>query len=255
MSKMKSEVDRYIRMRHIIQLWTQPQQRPGCILAPKFTLHQVSLIDTKNIQKSWAAQCGCIQRFLCKMAVDQLATGRYMKRMKFWPSDKCPRCMESNETTLHVLKCPAATQLFNQKSTELVTMLQQYPTKPELIQGIQLLFQTFLSSSNEEPLHLTTTPPTATDDICVRQQLQLPLHEFMRGCIVTHWRTSQEQFQTRIHSRRSANRWAQSLIQGIWQLYFSLWLHHNEAYYSDPVTQNNFNNSQNSTKKSDDNGP
>ena len=117
-------------------------------------------------------------------------------------------------------------------------MLQQYPTKPELLQGIQLLFHTFLSSSHEDPLHLTMIALTSTDEICVKQQLQLPLYEFMQGRIVTTWCTKQDQFLNRIHSRRSANRWVQSLIHGIWQLYFSLWLHHNEAYYSDPEIQN-----------------
>ena len=81
--KMKVELDRYLRTRQIILLWTNSQKRAGQTTAPKFTSLQVS---TVNIQKCWATQRGCIQRFLCKMTTNQLATGRYMKRMRFWPS-------------------------------------------------------------------------------------------------------------------------------------------------------------------------
>ena len=139
--------------------------------------------------------------------------------------------------TLHVLQCPAAKQIFHEKSTDLVQSLQQYPTKLELLHGIKVLLNMFLASSNDDPLHLMKFSSIATNEISVQHQLQLPLHEFMRGRIVKTWCKEQDQFLTRIRSRWFANRWAQSLIHGIWQLYFSLWLHPNDAYHSDLATQ------------------
>ena len=41
-----------------------------------------------------------------------------------------------------------------------------------------------------------------------------------------------------IQFARSANWWTQLLIHEIWQLFFALWLHRNEAYHSNPITQN-----------------
>ena len=166
------------------------------------------------------------------MAVDQLATSRYMKRMHFWPSDKCPRCLASNETTLHVLTCPdlAAQALFTQQLRKLLNILSIYPTKPEILHGIQLLYKAFHNGLAEIPLH---DQPDS-----VIEQMKLQLHEFVRGRIVTTWCSEQDEFLQRIRSRRSANRWTQLLIHEKWQLFFALWLHCNEAYHSNPKTQN-----------------
>ena len=61
---------------------------------------------------------------------------------------------------------------------------------------------------------------------------------FLWGRIVTKWRDEQALFLTCICSRRSANHWAQTLINELWQLYFALWLQRNKAYHSNPTTQN-----------------
>ena len=225
-------------MQQIVKLWTPPQQRSRQIIAPKFTMHQVSLVDTENIQDCWATQRGCMKQFLCKMAVNQLATGRYMKRMRFWPSDNCPRCMSPNKTTLHVLQCPAAQPIVQEKIASLVQNLQHYLTKPELLQGIMALYNTFLDESTTDTTPLTDTSSLPSNELSIKHQLQLPLLEFVQGRLVGTWHNEQAKFLQRIQSRRSANRWTQILIHEIWQLYFSLWIHRNEAYHSDPATQN-----------------
>ena len=62
---------------------------------------------------------------------------------------------------------------------------------------------------------------------------------FLWGRIVTKWRDEQALvFLTCIRSRQSANHWAQTLIHELWHLYFALWLQCNEAYHSDPTTEN-----------------
>ena len=228
--KLKATLANHLRTRQIVQTWTQPRNQAGIQVTPCFTLTQVDMIDTSNIQKIWHTQRGCIKRFLCKMAVDQLATGRYMKRMRFWPSDKCPRCLAPNETTLHVLTCPdpEATALFSQQLQKLLDNLNNYPTKPELLHDIRALYTTFHDG--------LTKVQCATES--ARAQMILPLHKFVRGRIVTTWCTEQDQFLQRIRARRSATRWVQMLIHEIWQLFFRLWLHRNEAYHSDPKIQN-----------------
>ena len=72
----------------------------------------------------------------------------------------------------------------------------------------------------------------------VNTQIELPVHEFARGLIVQQWQTKQEEFLQRIQSRKTASKWTQVLISAIWQLYFDMWLHRNEAYHSQPETQN-----------------
>ena len=108
--------------------------------------------------------------------------------------------------------------------------LSIYPTKPEILHGIQLLYEAFHNGLVEITIH------DKTDSVI--EQMKLPLHEFVRGRIITTWCSEQDEFLQRIRSRRSANRWTQLLIHEIWQLFFALWLHRNEAYHSNPITQN-----------------
>ena len=227
--KLKLTIDCFLRAQQIILHWTTPKHTNGILKQPRFSMTQISAIDFNSIQQSWSHQRGCLRRFICKMATDQLATGRYMKRMRFWPSDKCPRCLEPNETTLHVLTCtdPGAVQLLQQRCNEMETLLSNFPTKPELIQGILSLYASFSNAS------IKVKPFT-----CVTAQLQLPIHEFVRGRIVKNWRQEQEKFLQRIRSRRSSTRWTHTLIHEIWKTFFSMWLHCNEAYHSDSIKQN-----------------
>ena len=127
-----------------------------------------------------------------------------MKRMRFWPSDQCPRCMANNETTLHVLQCkaPSAVELLHERLQLLLNNLKNFPTKPEILQGINAIFHLCIQTPETEPY------PGPTDGIAnvlsepsVVVQLTLPIHEFLRGRIVTKWRDEQALFLTRIRSR------------------------------------------------------
>ena len=152
------------------------------------------LVDSDNIQQIWKMQRGCIKQFLYKMAVDQLATSHYMKRMHFWPSDKCPRCFAPNKTTLHILTRPDPTAkvLFTQQLQKLLDTLGTYQTKPELLHGIQMLYETFHDGLTEIPLQ---SQPES-----VITQMNLPLHEFVCCRIVTTWCYEQDKFLQRIQS-------------------------------------------------------
>ena len=70
-----------LRKLDVIQYWTEPRKRNGNWVEAKFSQEQSELLDVDNIQKAWDMREGHVKRFLCKMSVDQLATGRYMKRM------------------------------------------------------------------------------------------------------------------------------------------------------------------------------
>ena len=191
------------------------------------------MIDTDNIQKSWNQARGCIKRFVCKMSVNQLATGRYMRRMKYWASDKCPRCLQSNKTTLHVIQCNhlSATQRSAHLRDQLVQQLSAFPTCRALVQLITVLLQAIAWQIEPHlPSHHEAQP-------LLQAQMQLPLHEFARGRIVHQWKEYQQQYLTAIQSPQNANRWAQTLITGLWNIYFHMWLHRNKAFHSNKQVQ------------------
>ena len=76
---LKNQLSTHLRSRPIIHFWTTPIRVQGVQKPPKYTIHQISLLDTHNTQVAWNKNRGCIKRFVCKMSADQLATGKYMK--------------------------------------------------------------------------------------------------------------------------------------------------------------------------------
>ena len=100
-----------------------------------------------------------------------------MKRMGFWASDKCPRCLQPNETTMHIVQCPdiSAMQLMITLRQKLQRKLMAFPTKPQTAELIdQLLF------TNSWKID-----PQAPNDIhaanLMNEQLKLPLEDFAKG--------------------------------------------------------------------------
>ena len=246
--KAKQIIERMLRQSDVIKYWTQPRQRNGTWHETKFTQEQLSLLDVNNIQKAWDHRAGQLKRFICKMAVDQLATGKYMKRMRFWPIDKCPRCLQDNETTLHVLQCthPEAKTLAEKLTEELVAQLGQYPSCPQLTKGIQALLK---FNINHTPI-----PEELARGSSVSVQMRLPCHEFVRGRIVTQWGLDQQDYFNNIASPKKASRWVQFVTTGIWNLFFQMWLHRNEHLHSNEQSKTKSIKPKNSIMKYEDNG-
>ena len=111
------------------------------------------------------------------MAVDQLATGRYMKQMNFWASDKYPRCLQPNETTNHVLQCQeiSAMQLMVKLRTQLHMKLRAFPTNSETIEAIDHML---LSASWKAELQTSSNP--TTQNLLEAQLIFSPI-EFDKG--------------------------------------------------------------------------
>ena len=143
--KAKKTIDTMLRQLNVTKYWTEPRKRSGRWEEAKFTHGQLEQIDTVNIQKAWEKQEGHLKHFICKMSVNQLATGRYMKRMRFWPTDQCPCCLCTNETTLHVFQCTHSDvqELANTLQEELLTKLQQHPTFFYIFSLIKVITSTY----------------------------------------------------------------------------------------------------------------
>ena len=167
------------------------------------------------------------------MSVDQFATGKYMKRMGFWASDRCPRCLHANKTTMHVLQCQelSAMQLMVKLQANLWSKLQQFPTSNATIDLIDhILFSNLWNLPPQEQELLKAQK-------LMEDQLQLPLSEFRKGRLVKIWNKRQEEYLQRTQSQRTATKWTQTLIQELWNIFFQMWLYRNEAFHTDEQTQ------------------
>ena len=72
----------------------------------------------------------------------------------------------------------------------------------------------------------------------MQAQLQLPLCEFSKGRLVHAWSQHQDEYLKQIQSQWTASKWTQTLINELWNIFFQLWLHRNEAYHSNKQVQN-----------------
>ena len=228
---VKRQLDCLLRTINITQYWTKSIKRSGVTRPPVFTRQQLSRIDTICIQKAWDSEPAHKKRFICKMSVNQLATGRYMKRMCFWASDQCPRCGADNETTMHVIRCPNPSAQAMEKTlrTKLLQDLETYPTSPTLMRSIGALLANII--------HDIPIPSAQQGEIAIKEQLTLEASEFLKGRVVQQWRIQQQEYLDTILSQRTARRWTQHLIRRFWDMFFQMWLHRNEWLHSNPEVQ------------------
>ena len=227
-SDLKYFVTQAIRRQSILNEWTLPRMKYGTTVSePKFSITQLDIMDEANIRAAWQQAKGYIRRFVCKASINQLATGKYMRRMGFWPSDKCPRCLDDNETSIHVLQCPSTASRDNLRESikSFTKQMKQLATHPAIIKAAIYLLHKGTNSSD------VTFPINPTVQELVTKQLHLPIIEFLRGRIVTIWSLVQGGFYRTIQSPRSEDRWAALFVTNLWDIYFSAWTHRNDTLH------------------------
>ena len=91
------------------------------------------------------------------------------------------------------------------------------------------------SSSLANTTILTPTPQRSIRT--QRTNATTPARRFARGRIVKQWREHQHRYLQTIQSPRKADRRTQTLITGLWDIFFQMWLHRNEAFHSNKNIQ------------------
>ena len=148
--------------------------------------------------------------------------------MGFWSSDKCPRCLDANETSIHVLQCPCPSSRDNLRESvkSFTKNMKQLETHPAIIEAAIYLLH---KGTNSSPAVTFPTNPMVQE--LVTEQLHLPIIEFLRGCIVTNWSLVQGRYYQTIQSPRSEDRWAALFVTSLWDIYFSAWTHRNDTLH------------------------
>ena len=67
---------------------------------------------------------------------------------------------------------------------------------------------------------------------CLRAQVTLGWTAFLEGLMVREWSVTQQQYYSRIKSRKQGRRWAINLSKQVWWLVFGMWQHRNDALFS-----------------------
>ena len=161
------------------------------------------------------------RRWISKHACGFCAVGKMAVRMKLRESDACPRCGEP-ETAEHVWICMGDTnELWGKAMEDLQFHLQAMETDPEITQAILRGLNNWRSGEANN----RAENGRATNAIKV--QTELGWKPFFEGRVVKEWRSLQQQYLTKISSRRSGKRWLVALIEKMWQIAWDLWEHRN----------------------------
>ena len=224
--RFKHAIRHFISSSQLESKWNKSRKRRQQVKPPYLPSHLLELIDFEASAKAWTQLKGGMKRFVSKLASEQLPVGRYMHSMRQWRTNLCPRCLQSNETTIHVLSCQAASAQVIRATLlrEVQQELNNINTDPSIVTDLLFLLR---ATSSSEPNILTTRTSPLID-----AQLQLSPLQFLQGRLVKAWRHQQQLYYQSIESHQSALRWASKVLICIWRFAFSLWDHRNNVLHT-----------------------
>ena len=168
------------------------------------------------------------RRRVCKHASGDCGVGTTLAKWKLQDDDHCPRCGQS-EDTIHVLRCPEATDTWDTAVIELQASLTALDTDPE----IETVILSAISSWHAD------TAPTAPQPGLNPLLLQAYDHQsligwfpFIEGLISYDWTDAQAIHYANISSSCSGKQWSKQLIKHIHHLTDTMWQHRNDIKHN-----------------------
>jgi hypothetical protein len=170
------------------------------------------------------------KRWLVKHLSGWCATGRNMKRRKEWKHDKCPICLQPNETIGHIMSCPDIRARLHraQAIDNLIITLKKIKTDPAIISAIH----SRLLHRQPTRRYTPSGQPSAVDKAFQDQDL-IGWDQFRRGRVSKKWEDAQELWLVAVSTKwkRSSALWLQRLLVAIWDMSFEVWEHRNSILH------------------------
>ena len=139
-----------INAKAILDYWERKDGTP---------IGKTNQVNWKTAKLALKEQPRGLQRWHAKWATRHCAVGRMMKIRKEWSHNKCPLCGQQEETTLHVLQCTKASNIWNQTLANLRIWMEEQSTEPTLREVILTNLQKWrqatpsLSRHNKTAIH------------------------------------------------------------------------------------------------------
>ena len=188
-----------------------------------------NLIDWLAIGNMMRESTGSFKIWISKHMSGFCATGRRMKIIGSWPNSLCPCCKTCEETTEHILKCPAKKmrEIHAANLEEIKRWLLNNDTKAELYTAITNYikgrgYESFIIVDNREPLR----------DKVIADVNRLGWTNFMEGKIPITLGDYQEIHLQDRDSRISRDKWMSNLIQVLTRGILRVWLERNDILHA-----------------------
>jgi hypothetical protein len=169
------------------------------------------------------------QVWLSKQSIGICATWKNMSRIQDLLDDKCPNCLQPQETSQHLNRCTdqGCTLLFKDSISNLVMWMHEHDwTDPELAFWIKkhLLFQGTRSFSS---LVDARGPATSLVSTAAANQDLIGWVEFLHGKVSVEFRTIQDIHCALSSCRMTGEDWMKAFVLHLIQISHSQWIFQN----------------------------
>jgi hypothetical protein len=193
-------------------------------------VNQIHSIDWDNCEKAIKRLPFSRQLWLSKHASGHCAVGRMMKTRKHWEHSMCPRCLQDNETTEHVLLCqdPRASEHFEKLAKKLDTELVSMETAPEIRRTI------IRKITNWRRRRRVTAQITNKygEREAAEHQDTIGWTNFMIGRMAPEWASAQQRYFDWLGRRRTGKRWLVAITVKLLNLSWDMWDHRNKILHA-----------------------
>jgi hypothetical protein len=157
------------------------------------------------------------RHFLSKHIAGMCGVGRCMKRWKEWPTDSCPRCVDTEDAP-HVWRCKAegTSEIWDKSVASLDSLLRKLDTDPTLHHLLLLYLKSWWSGEG-----VTYVPPREFQDL-IEAQNRISWQRLFEGWLSVQWTRHQQHFYNIIKSSRTGQRWATAIVQKLWDTAWDL---------------------------------
>jgi hypothetical protein len=195
----------------------------------KIPLEEIHSIDWINSEKAIKRLPFSRQLWISKFSSGHCAVGRMMKIRKEWTHDKCPLCLEDNETNDHVLLCqdPRALQQWDTLATKLDKDLQNMTTATTIRRTIMRKLHNW-RRKKESNLNLTNEYGERAASIA---QDRIGWTNFMLGRISGEWACAQQDYLDYLGRRKTGKRWLIALTTKLLNISWDLWDYRNSILH------------------------
>jgi hypothetical protein len=196
----------------------------------QISVDQIHSIDWDNCERAIKRLPFSRQLWISKHASGHCAVGRMMKIRKHWEHSMCPRCLQDNETTEHVLLCqdPRASEHFELLAKKLDIDLVTMETAPEIRRTI---IRKLTNWRRRRRLTAQITNKYGEKEASEHQD-DIGWNNFMLGRMAPEWASSQQSYYDWLGRRKTGQRWLVALTVKMLNLSWDMWDHRNRILHA-----------------------
>ncbi len=214
--------------RVITDLVTLPPLRDYWATKDRLSGTSFDSVDWPAVDRAMTEVPDQLSKWVTKHTVGMCSVGKFRKIWGWDDTNSCPRCGQE-EDHRHVVTCThdSASEAWKQILSEFDSWLLSSGTDPTLHRLLLKELSTFRGVAGR---HLSL--PTA-HALALRDQRSIDPYGLPDGLISSKWTPIQARHYQSTGSRRSAPKWAASLVKELWLIGFKMWEHRNTVKFSD----------------------